>query len=66
MFYIKKKISNDIEVNIDLYDDEIYTKCTKCGKEYQMSNEDLIHVLENEDLVSTTIECDKCYRKNNH
>ena len=39
MFYIKTSISNSIELKVDLYTDEIYTQCPKCGKEIQLEAE---------------------------
>lgn len=60
MFYIKKKIDNDIELRVDLYDDEIYTKCPKCGKEINVETEDLKLVLKEGDLSSSTLYCEEC------
>lgn len=63
MFYVKKEIGNDIEVKIDLYDDEIYTQCPICGKEIQIDGEFLAKILNDGDLVGTSIYCDKCTKK---
>ncbi len=60
MFYIKTKIADNLEIKVDLYGDEIYTKCGKCGKELEVDTETLEKVLKHGDLVSTTMYCDKC------
>lgn len=60
MFYIKTNISDDVELKVDLYDDEIYTQCTECGKEIQIEKEELIDILQNGDLASTSIKCEQC------
>lgn len=60
MFYIKTDINNSMEIKVDIYDDEIYTQCPKCGKEMQVEKEDLIQVLQDGDFASTSIYCEEC------
>lgn len=45
MFYIKTNISNGVEIKIDLFEDEIYTQCPKCGKEIQINSEELADIV---------------------
>lgn len=63
MFYLKKNIGSDIEVNIDIFEDEFFTKCGECGKEMPVEVDELIHVLEEGDLAGTCIYCDDCAKK---
>lgn len=64
MLYVKTNISNNIEIKVDLYDDEIYTQCTKCGKEIQVDNETLALMFKYGDLASSSLTCYKCAEKN--
>lgn len=63
MFYVKTNISDDVEIKINLYDDEIYTQCPKCGKEMQVETEDLKLVLKDGDLASSSLYCEKCSKE---
>lgn len=63
MFYVKTKISDDVEVKVDLYDDEIYTQCPKCGKEIQVETGELNQVLENGDLANSSLYCENCSKE---
>lgn len=65
MIYIKTKVSDNVEMKINLYDDEIYTQCAKCEKEIQIEKEELKQILENGDLASTSLFCEKCSKINN-
>ncbi|AYB38522.1 hypothetical protein [Brevibacillus laterosporus] len=60
MFYLKTKDRRNKELVVDIYDDEIFTKCVECGKEIQADSELLINVLENGEFASTYIMCEKC------
>lgn len=60
MFYVKTNITDDVEIKVNLYDDEIFTQCTKCGKEIQVDTELLKSILEDGDLASTSIYCEEC------
>lgn len=60
MIYIKTNITDDIEIKVNLYDDEIFTQCIKCGKEMQVETEVLKQVLTDGDLASTSFYCEEC------
>lgn len=60
MFYVKTNISDDIEIKVDLYDDEIYTQCPKCGKEIQLEAEHLAEIVKDQGLSDTSTYCEKC------
>lgn len=63
MFYLKKTIGNDIEMNIDIFEDEIFTRCGGCGKEMPVEVDVLIHVLEEGDLAGCSVFCKECAEK---
>lgn len=60
MFYVKTNITDDVEIKVNLYDDEIFTQCIKCEKEIQVDTEFLKSILEDGDLTSTSIYCEEC------
>lgn len=63
MFYVKTNISDNVEIKVDLYDDEIFTQCPKCGKEMQVETEELKQVLEGGDLAGSSLYCEKCSKQ---
>lgn len=63
MFYIKKKISDDIEVKINLEDGAFYTRCSKCGKEMLFDNQDMVSILDEFSLEEVEITCEDCINK---
>lgn len=65
MFYVKKKINDDTELKINLYDDEIYTTCPKCGKEMKLDTEDVKLVLRDSDFSSGILYCEECSKEIN-
>ena len=64
MFYLRvTKKSGKIKEHT-IYDDEIYTRCFDCGKEFQVETDRLVGVLSNDgDFSSTSICCDSCASK---
>lgn len=61
MFYVKTKINDSIEMKVDLYDDEIFTVCPKCGKEIQIESTDIIQIFQDGgDFASTNFYCYEC------
>lgn len=62
MVYIKTEISDNVEIKVDLYEDEIYTQCPKCGKEIQVPTDVLKEILEYGDFASTSLYCSKCQK----
>lgn len=63
MFYIKTNISNGVEIKIDLFEDEIYTQCPKCGKEIQINSEELADIIKDQCLTSTNVYCKDCAKE---
>ncbi len=60
MFYIKTHISDNVEIKVDICDDEIFTQCYECGKEVQVEREMLKKILEDGDLVNSSLYCKEC------
>lgn len=56
MFYIRTT-HNGVQIEIPIYDDEIFTRCYNCGEEMQVDTEMLLNVLTDGDLSSTSISC---------
>lgn len=59
MFYVKSKFAEGTEINIEITDENVYTRCPACGAEIsvdiaeEMRNADL-------DLYGTAFYCEKC------
>lgn len=56
MFYVKKKISDGVEINIDIKYDNVYTRCPRCGVEFEID----ITEFSNYELEDTAVYCEKC------
>lgn len=57
MFYLKTEIDGKMQ-KIDIYDDEIFTTCFICGKEFNPDPEIMKFVYEDGgDLASTSLSC---------
>lgn len=64
MLYIKTRVSENIEIKVDLYEDEIYTQCPLCSKEMQVGFEELKDLLnQGGDFSSTVWYCEECSPK---
>lgn len=65
MFYVKTKtqVSDNVEIKVDLYDDQIFTACNQCNKEIEVDTQTLINVLYYGDLASTSLTCTSCTKK---
>lgn len=60
MFYLKTELDGRIQ-KVDIYDDEIFTACTKCGKEFQVDSDLIMSIFEDDgDFASTSISCGSC------
>lgn len=62
MFYVKAKINEEVSINIDITDENVFTKCPGCEKEQQV---DLQEILKDGDLFGTTVICADCTKKEN-
>lgn len=62
MFYVKEKISDGAEINIEITDENVFNQCPQCGKEVQVDIESLLKS-ENSDLFGTSVFCEECSKK---
>lgn len=61
MFYVKTKINEETTITTELTDENVFTICPECGKEFEI---DLYDVFSNDgDLYSTAIYCTECSAK---
>lgn len=58
MFYVKEN-----NINIDITDDNVYTMCPVCGKEFKVDIVEQIRCNEEFDLFGTYPYCPKCNNK---
>ncbi|WP_091016067.1 hypothetical protein [Paenibacillus amylolyticus] len=57
MIYIKKEMDGQ-QQEIEIFGDEIYTRCFKCGNEFQLDEELLLDILaESGSFSGTRISC---------
>lgn len=64
MLYVKARISDNTEIKVDLYEDEIFSTCPECGKEVQVEPVVVASIINSEDGFSgTSIYCDDCAHK---
>lgn len=57
MFYVKERINDSMEINIEINYENVFCTCPKCGKEVRV---DLVEELEEGDLFSTQVCCNTC------
>ena len=59
MFYVKKKLADGAEINVDIEYDNVYTRCPKCGVEHMI---DLEECAKDESFTfeGTCVYCEKC------
>ena len=60
MFYVKQKLSDEEEINIDIADN-VYTKCAHCGKEIPVDLVVLAKEINNFDLYGLNLYCSECH-----
>ncbi|MOA68028.1 hypothetical protein D3C78_1954560 [compost metagenome] len=57
MIYLKTEVDGKQQI-IDIYDDEIYSTCFKCGKEFQVDLHLIQEILRTGgDFASTSVSC---------
>lgn len=63
MFYVKAKISDEVTINADITDENVFTVCPLCGRERAVG--DISEFFKNSDidLYSTAVYCPKCSEK---
>lgn len=62
MIYIKKQVNRGMELNIEVFSDEFYTKCSGCGKEFPVDHEMLKEI---DYDFQADIHCIECTNRSN-
>ncbi len=61
MIYIKKDYGSALELRIDVYEDEFYCTCPRCGKEVHLDEKMLKELVNCDcDFVGTAFLCNEC------
>ena len=62
MFFVKEKLSDAVEVSVEITDENVFTRCPGCGDEVSV---DLAELFSDgvSDLYGTAVYCDECSRK---
>ena len=61
MFYVKEKLSDTVEVTIEIHDDNVFCTCPGCGFEVGIDLAELFSDGES-DLYGTSVYCLECSR----
>lgn len=62
MFFAKEKLSDAVEVSVEITDENVFTRCPCCGDEISVDLAELFSDGEC-DLYGTAVYCDECSRK---
>lgn len=62
MFYVKKKLSEGAEINVNIEYDNVYTRCPECGVEHRVDIMEFIN--QDFDIEDTRVYCERCSGKN--
>lgn len=57
MFFVRTTVGDGFPVEIELYEDEIFTYCLGCEKEMRPSHKELIDILTDGDFCGTSLIC---------
>lgn len=59
MFYVREKISDTVEVSVEIHDDNVFCTCRGCGCEVGIDLAELFSDGDG-DLYGTTVYCPEC------
>ena len=59
MFYVREKISETVEVTVEIHDDNVFCTCPGCGCEVEINLAELFSDGEG-DLYGTAVYCPEC------
>jgi hypothetical protein len=62
MFYVKEKLSDTVEINAEIHDDNVFCTCPGCGSEVCVDLAELLNDGEG-DLYSASVYCPACSMK---
>ena len=58
MFYVKTKINDETTITTELTDENVFTQCPECGKEFAIDLYDIFK--SGGDLFGTAVYCAEC------
>ena len=61
MFYVKEKLSDTVEITVEIHDDNVFCTCPGCGCEVIIDLAELFSDGEG-DLYGTSVYCPECSR----
>ena len=62
MFYVKERLNDAVEVNVEITDENVFTRCPGCGDEVCVDLAELFSDGES-DLYGTAVYCKECSQK---
>ena len=63
MFYVKERLNDAVEVNVEITDENVFTRFPGCGDEVCVDLAELFGGDEDCDLYGTAVYCEECSRK---
>ena len=63
--YIKAKLSEDVEIKVELYIENIFELCDVCGAEREVPRETIMRILKDTGDFSSAIYCSNCRKERN-
>ena len=63
MFYVREKLSEGVEINIEINDDNVFTKCTDCGEEMNEDIDSLYKECSDFSIMESSMICAECTKK---
>lgn len=62
MFYVKEAIGDAMEITVEINEENVYCRCTRCGAEVHVDLNGCVGD-EDFDLYGTSLYCEECSRK---
>lgn len=62
MYYVKSKLTEETEINIEITDENVFTRCKGCGAEIPVDIVEESHI-DGFDLCGTVCYCHMCSTK---
>ena len=62
MFYVKERLSDTLEISIQITDENVFCYCPMCGSEVSVDIAEILSDGES-DLFGTAIYCSECSKK---
>ena len=62
MFYVKERLNDAVEVNVEITDENVFTRCPGCGDEVCVDLAELFGGDEDCELYGTAVDCEECSR----